>query len=236
MTLLLIVRPEPGNARSVAAARAMGLEARGVPLFAVEPLAWDPPDRARFDAVLLGSANALRHGGGGLDRYKALPVYAVGATTAAAARQAGFAVAVTGEGGLQALLPQLAADGCSRVLRLSGEAHVPLDPPPGVTVETAVVYAARPLPLPAAAVPPGGCVVALHSGEAARHFAAECARLGLDRATIALACLAPRVAEAAGAGLQGGGWAKVRVAPTDEVALLALARDMCQNTGLRDHG
>lgn len=236
MTPLIVIRPEPGCAETVAAARAMDLAAQGFPLFAVCTLAWTEPGPASFDALLIGSANALRHGGGGLDRYKALPVYAVGATTAAAARQAGFAVAVTGEGGLQALLPQLAADGCPRVLRLSGEAHVPLDPPPGVTVETAVVYAARPLPLPAAAVPPGGCVVALHSGEAARHFAAECARLGLDRAMIALACLAPRVAEAAGAGLRGGGWTEVRVAPTDEVALLALARDMCQNTGLRDHG
>ena len=231
--LLLIVRPEPGNARTLAAARAQGLEACGVPLFVVEPLAWQPPDPARFDAMLLGSANALRHGGAALSRFSSLPVYAVGATTAQAAREAGFAVAACGDGGLRNLLPQLAADGRRRVLRLSGEAHVPLDPPPGVEIETEVVYAARPLPLPADAVPAEGAVVALHSGEAARHFATECDRLSLDRAGIALACLAPRVADAAGAG-----WADKRTAPTPkrlgEAALLALARDMCQNHRLAD--
>ena len=237
--LLLVVRPEPGNARTLAAARALGLDARGFPLFVVEPVEWKLPDPARFDAVLLGSANALRHGGAALARYTALPVYAVGATTAAAAREAGFTVAACGAGGLSALLPHLAADGRMRVLRLSGAAHVPLEPPPGMTIETAIVYAARALALSADAVPAkslegAGCVVALHSGEAARHFAAECDRLGLDRARIALACLAPRVAEAAGAG-----WAETRIALTpkrlDEAALLALARDMCQNAQLPDH-
>lgn len=228
--VLLVVRPEPGNARTLAAARALGLEARGVPLFAVEPVSWEQPDPAGFDAILLGSANAVRHGGEALARYTALPVYAVGATTAAAARKAGFTVAALGEGGLQALLPNLVADGRSRVLRLSGEAHVPLETPREITIETAVVYASRPLPLPAAAVPPGQFVAVLHSGEAARHFAAECARLGMARARVALACLAPRVAEAA-----GEGWAAMRIAPTDEAALLALARDLCQTAQLPDH-
>lgn len=234
MLLLLVVRPEPGNARTLAAARELGLDACGVPLFVVEPVAWEPPDPARFDAVLLGSANALRHGGDALARFTTLPVYAVGATTAAAAEKAGFTVAARGEGGLQMLIPKLAEDGRKRVLRLSGEAHVSLNPPPGMTIATAVVYAAHPLPLPVDAVPSQGVVVALHSGEAARHFTAECARLGLDRSTIALACLAPRVAEVA-----GQGWAEVRVAPIPqplgEAALLALARDMCQNSRLRDH-
>lgn len=231
---LLVVRPEPGNARSLAAARALGLDARGVPLFVVEAIAWEPPDPARFDALLLGSANALRHGGAALAQLVALPVYAVGATTAAAARAAGFVVSACGDGGLSALLPRLVADGRYRVLRLSGAAHVALDPPPGAVVETVVVYAARPVPLPAGVVPIHGAVVALHSGEAARHFAAECDRLGLDRSGIALACLAPRVAAAA-----GEGWADKCVAPTPqrlgEAALLALASDMCQNPQARDH-
>lgn len=232
MTPLLVVRPEPGNARTLAAARALGLEARGAPLFTVEPLAWDPPEPDLFDCLLVGSANVFRHGGAALARYTALPVYAVGATTAAAAEAAGFAVAARGEGGLQVLLPRLAADGRTHALRLAGEARVRLDPPPGVRIATAVVYVARALPLPGDAVPAGGAVVALHSGEAARHFAAECDRLGLDRARIALACLAPRVAEAA-----GEGWADKQTAPGDraigEAALLALARDMCQNPRLQ---
>ncbi|MBS1240071.1 MAG: uroporphyrinogen-III synthase, partial [Proteobacteria bacterium] len=62
-----------------------------------------------------------------------------------------------------------------------------------------------------------------HSAEAARHFTAECDRLGLDRANIALAALGPRIAAAG-----GGGWREVRSAQSPrEAALLALARDMC---------
>ena len=68
------------------------------------------------------------------------------------------------------------------------------------------------------------CVVALHSAEAARHFALECQRLKIDRIQIALACIGARVSEAAGTG-----WAKVRSAPSpDDTALLALAAEMCQ--------
>ena len=69
----------------------MGLEPIVAPLFTVRALAWTPPDPARFDAVLLTSANAARHGGDGMTPFLALPCYAVGERTAAAARSAGFA-------------------------------------------------------------------------------------------------------------------------------------------------
>jgi uroporphyrinogen-III synthase len=67
-----------------------------------------------------------------------------------------------------------------------------------------------------------GGLVLLHSGAAARHFAAECDRLGLRRGNIALAALGERIARAAGTG-----WAALRWAgePRD-AGLLALARDM----------
>ena len=69
-----------------------------------------------------------------------------------------------------------------------------------------------------------GALVLLHSAEAARHFAGECARLGIARAGVALAALAPRVGEAA-----GDGWAAkgIALSPRDD-ALLALAQEMCQ--------
>jgi uroporphyrinogen-III synthase len=68
-----------------------------------------------------------------------------------------------------------------------------------------------------------GALVLLHSAAAARHFAAECERLAVQRGAIRLAALGPRIAEAAGAG-----WADVRSATeANEPALLALARDMC---------
>ena len=43
MIPLAIIRPQPGNAATVAAARARGLDAQGFPLFAVTPLAWQAP-------------------------------------------------------------------------------------------------------------------------------------------------------------------------------------------------
>ena len=226
---LIVVRPEPGNAATVAAARANGIDAISAPLFAVEPLTWLSPGAAPFDAVLLGSANAVRHAGPALVGYTALPAYAVGEATAAAAREAGFEVAASGETGLQELLPLLARDRRGRVLRLAGQRHVELDPPSGVEIVTEVVYWARPLPLDPALADRLRCgaVAMLHSADAARHFAEECTRLDLDRGGSALACLAPRVATAAGTG-----WAACRVAPrVDDAALLALAREMCETVG-----
>ena len=224
---LLVVRPEPGNAATLAAAEALGLEVYGEPLFEIVPVAWLPPPSADFDAVLIGSANVLRHGGDALARYAALPFYVVGQTTAEAARQAGFAVAAVGSGGLQALAGRLAKDGRRRVLRLAGAEHVAMDVPPDTAIATVVVYQARPLPLRAASVALLGddTVVMLHSAAAARHFAGECERLGIPLASVALACLGLRIAEAA-----GEGWASVAsAARPDDAALLALAAQMCQS-------
>lgn len=224
MRPLLILRPEPGNGQSVAAARDMGLEVLGAPLFAVEPVAWEAPDPAGFAAILAGSANLFRTGGAKLAGLKELPVLAVGEQTAQAARADGFRVAAQGQGGLQAIARTLAP---GRYLRLSGADPVPLDLPEGVSVETVTLYAARALPLAQAAqdLLQGPCLVALHSGEAGRHFAAECTRLGLSRGGIALVCLAPRIAQCA-----GSGWEAVEIsAMRSDQPLLALARQMCQN-------
>lgn len=224
MRPLLVVRPEPGNATSVTAARALGLNVLGAPLFAVEAVGWTVPDPQGCAGILAGSANLFRLGGPGLAALTALPVLAVGGETARATRDAGFAVAAVGEGGLAEVARHLAP---GRYLRLSGADPVPLAVPPGVVVDTITVYAARTLPLSAAAqaLLAQPCVVALHSGEAARHFATECDRLGLARGRIALACLAPRIAAMAGAG-----WQAVEIsAMRRDQPLLALARQMCQN-------
>lgn len=224
MRPLLILRPEPGNAASVAAARVLGLDVLGAPLFAVRPVAWQAPPPARFAAILAGSANLFRHGGPALAALQALPVLAVGAETARAAADAGFVVTRQGEGGLQDLARDLPP---GTYLRLSGADPVPLDLPDGVVVETITLYAAHALPLakPALGLLQSPCVVALHSGEAARHFAAECTRLGVARDRVALACLAPRIASAAGTN-----WEAVEIsAMRRDQPLLALAAQMCQN-------
>ena len=101
------------------ACRALGLGAVAVPLFEVEPLAWQVPDVDRFDGLLLTSANAIRHGGEGLEALRTLPVYAVGEATADAAREASFAIATTGEAGIDRLLDAIPDD--LRLLHLCGE-------------------------------------------------------------------------------------------------------------------
>ncbi len=219
----LVIRPEPGAAASVASLRESGIPAEGFPLFAVAPLAWDAPDPAGFDVLLVGSANVFRHGGAQLTALRTLPVHAVGAVTAEASRAAGFTVAATGRGGLQAVLAAIPPG--TRVLRLAGEERVALAPPAGVELIERVVYASQPQPIPPAlaAALAGPAVVLLHSAAAAQHFAAEVDRLGLSRAAIALATIGPRVSAAA-----GSGWRAVRTAPQpDESALLAAAHELC---------
>lgn len=220
----IVLRPEPGLAETLAGLRDRGIESVAAPLFAIEPVAWDAPDPADFDAVLVGSANAFRHAGDGLRQIAGLPVHAVGARTAQAARDAGFVVAETGAGGLQSLLDRASAP--TRFLRLAGEKRVALFPSAGVEVAEHIVYRAAPLPLASdvAARMAGGAVVLLHSGEAARHFADECERLGVDRSEVSLAALAPRIAAAA-----GDGWRSAESAMQPaELALLALSVQMCQ--------
>ncbi len=225
MIPLIVIRPQPGCEATVAAARLSGLDAHAFPLFTILPLEWKVPDPASFDALLIGSANALRHGGAALANYRGKPAYAVGAATAEAASAAGLDVAATGEGGLQRLLCRL-DPAHRRLLRLAGRDNVPLAPPPGVTIAERIVYASDALPLPGelGAMLARPAVVLLHSAEAARHFAAQCDARAIPRDRIGLAVLGPRIVEAA-----GPGWAAIAspARPTDN-ALLALAPELCQ--------
>lgn len=217
------VRPEPGLSETLAAARARGLDAHGAPLFVIEPAAWAVAE-GPFDGLLVGSANAVWQGGPKLAQLIRLPVFAVGSRTADAARAAGFAVGAVGRGGLQAVVDTLAPP--LRLLRLAGEAHVPLEPPRGLAIVTRVVYRTAPVALSSELTERlgAGGVVMLHSAHAAERFAAECDRLGIDRAKLKLAALGPRVLAAA-----GEGWKAGRAAPEPtEAALLAMAADMCQ--------
>lgn len=222
----IVIRPEPGCAATVAAARALGLNAQAFPLFETTPRDWSPPAAGEVDALLIGSANALRLGGSALDAYRDLPVYAVGANTAVAAHEAGFAVEATGSGGLQSLLDAIPAG--TRLLRLAGEQRVTLAPPHGVTMTERVVYAseAQAMPTDLADMLRNGAIVLLHSGEAALHFAGECDRHSLPRSVIAIAALAPRIAAMAGSGWQ----VLANAEQASDAALLALTRQLCQSS------
>jgi len=221
---LVVLRPEPGLAETVALAAGLGLATIAAPLFEISPVAWQAPAVGDFDAIIAGSANAFRHGGEQLAPLVSLPIHAVGERTAEAAREAGFTVSSVGAGRLQELLDQLPAP--ARLLRLAGAERVALLPPEGIAFEERVVYRADPLPLapPAAAAVQAGATVLLHSGAAARCFASECDRLSIDRSRVSLCVLAPRIGTAA-----GPGWKAVRSAPAPtDGALLALAENMCQ--------
>ena len=82
---VLILRPEPGASATAARARTLRLEPVVAPLFVVRPLAWEPPDPAGLDAVMLTSGNAPRLAGDGMTPFLRLPCYAVGEATADAA-------------------------------------------------------------------------------------------------------------------------------------------------------
>ena len=221
--IVLAVRPEPGLAATMAAGKAMGLNMIGYPLFEVRPLRWDCPDPAECDALLIGSANAIRHAGTALAGLKNKPVYAVGETTAQVARDAGFAIALVGSGGLQSVIDEIVTP--VRLLRITGAEHVALNPPEGIDIITRIAYESVPLelPEPLRALDQIGLTVLLHSASAARRFDKETRRLALERSRINLAVLGPRIAEAA-----GSGWRSIHVANApNDTALLELVRDTC---------
>lgn len=211
MTRIVVLRPEPGNAATTAKLRALGLAVESLPLFAVVPIAWSLPDGLDPDAILLTSANAVRHGAIP-DSLKALPVIAVGEATAAAARAAGFTVALTGQRDAKAAIEAAHARGYHRLLHLAGRDRAPTGD--GVTAIT--VYASEVVDIPDASfVRTGDQLVLIHSARAARAFAAR----RTDRSRTTIAALSQAVADAVGTG-----WAGVIVAdvPTDD-ALVAIA-------------
>ncbi|KQN25454.1 hypothetical protein ASE86_04245 [Sphingomonas sp. Leaf33] len=199
---LAVLRPEPGNAATAARIEELGHVALRLPLFAVRALAWEVPDPADFDALLLSSANAVRHAGPGLARLRSLPVHAVGSATAAAAQAAGLTVAAVGEGGVDALAPP------GRVLRLVGREHRSAP-----AARTIPVYASDALSPDLSALP--HTTALLHSPRAAARLSA----LVGERGHIAIAAISDAARVAAGTG-----WRSVAVAdhPSD-AALIAAA-------------
>ncbi len=200
----------------------MGLAAVVAPLFTVRPIAWTAPDPAGFDAVMLTSASAARMAGAGLAAFTALPCYAVGEASGAAAAAAGFDDVREGPEDGAALLPMMAGDGVTTVFHPCGRDHLALELP-GVAITRVPVYAAEAaasLPAEAAAAIADGAIALLHSGRRATLLAA----LAGDKARLSIAAISPRTARAAGTG-----WRTIAVAarPRDQ-ALLELAAKLCQ--------
>ena len=218
MRRVVVLRPEPGASETLDRARELGLDAVAIPLFDIEPLEWTPPDAQAFDGLLLTSANAVRQAGDGLRHLRGLPVYAVGQATAAAARDAGFGIAATGDAGVDRLLGSIDPD--LRLVHLCGEdRQAPSNEGPPVTAVP--VYRAR-IRADADLTAAQGAVIMVHSPRAGRRLA----ELVAQRASIAIVAISDPAAAAA-----GEGWERVDIAdqPRDE-ALLALAARLCNKT------
>ena len=215
---LIVTRPEPGNAATMERARAMGFDARAMPLFAAHPIAWSAPAPADFDALLLTSAFAARLAGPELARLAALPVHAVGAATASAAEAAGLTVARSGAADGQRLLDDMTSENIRNILWLCGRDRSEFDAP-GAAITPLPCYAVDPVPPPAgwAELIAAPAVLLAHSTRAARRISDL---VGDARAHLSLAAISPAVAAAA-----GEGWRDLAIADQPgDVAILAQAR------------
>ena len=220
MIPLLVLRPERGAIATTKKAEALGLSPLIRSLFAVKAIAWGAPDRALFDALLMTSANAMRYGGQAIGLYRDLPVFAVGAATAQAARDAEFTQVIEGAGNAADALRTLADRGYSRPLHLAGQDRTPYPPLP-FTVTTCVVYEAVATDV---GLLTGRYAALVHSARAAAHFAERCP----SPSQVDIIAISSTVAEATGTG-----WRSINVAaePTDN-AMLALAAMLCDGENL----
>ena len=226
---ILLTRPEPDAARSAAKLRAAGHEVSVDSLLSIESIPFVPP-QGEIAAIAITSANALRAvDAAAIAKLKSLPLFALGAHTAEAARLAGFSQIEVAGGDVQSLGALLARrlPAGARVLYLAGEnrARDLAALTPEISIETRVVYRAR-----AAEKFEETTATKLRAGEidAVLHFSprsaeafvvlARKARLESALPSMRHLCLSPAVAAVlAGAGVKG----EVAARPEEE-ALLAL--------------
>lgn len=223
---LVLLRPQPGNDATAAKARALGISVEQVPLFEIVPVWEHAPPEGDFDAVLLTSANGARHGADMLARMADLPIFAVGAATAAAIEADGRRKLAIGGGDLASTIPLIAAAGHRSVLHLCGEDVTEFDPI-GLNITRHIVYRsdardARHFARALASLPPPS-VITVHSPRAGRRLNAL---MPIEHRYHLLLAISEAAATAA-----GGGWRRVHVSPTpDDTALLHLASTLCVGT------
>jgi uroporphyrinogen-III synthase len=218
---VLILRPEPGASATAVRAKALDLTPHLMPLFDIQPMAWSPRPAENFDAVLVTSANAMRHGGHGLSTYFHLPVLAVGEASADAARDAGFDNVLAGEGDGATLIELAKPAGYQRLLHLCGRNHRRLTTP-NCAITAVHVYTAKDAdPAPNWPFSAQQAAVALaHSPRAAASFS----QIVPDRGLIHLVTISPAASAAAGTG-----WRSNHAAPIpNDAAMLAIAARICE--------
>src|ERR1700756_4212469 len=102
---VLVTRPHPDNEATAKALRARGFGALLAPMLRFEPMPLSDHLAGNYGAVIVTSANALRAIEPQLaqSRLLKLPLFAVGAHTASAARSLGFAAVISADGDASAL-------------------------------------------------------------------------------------------------------------------------------------
>ncbi len=197
-----VTRAAPEADATAERLKAMGHTPLVAPVLEVRPIGGPCPDLAGVGALAFTSRNGVR-AFAGLTPERGLPVFAVGAATARACGEAGFAAVHSAEGDVEALAALIAAQAGV----FSGEVlHAGPEEPAGD-----LVGALR-------ANPPEIDAVLVHSPRAARCLAALPA-LDQAAASLWLVCISPAAAEP----LARFNFHKVTVAPfPDEASLLKL--------------
>jgi uroporphyrinogen-III synthase len=189
---VLVTRPHPDDEATAGALRARGFEVLQAPMLRFEPVPFHDDADARYGAIIVTSANALRaiapHLAG--SRLLKLPLFAVGEHTASAAGDAGFSEVMTAKGDAAALRDLVLASVKSKQLKkaspllylagadlardLSGELGEK-----GFTVVTQTTYRM----VPAASLPREVCdAFVANRIEAVLHYSRRSARAFLDAA------------------------------------------------------
>jgi uroporphyrinogen-III synthase len=116
---VLVTRPHPDGEATAAGLRAKGLDVLLAPMLRFEPVAFHDDMDARYGAVIVTSANALRgiepHLAG--SRLLKLPLFAVGEHTASAARRAGFGHVIPAHGDATSLRDLMLASVKAKALK-----------------------------------------------------------------------------------------------------------------------
>jgi uroporphyrinogen-III synthase len=193
---VLVTRPHPDDEATAAALRAKGFEVMLAPMLRFEPVAFHDDEDARYGAVVVTSANALRgiaphlQGSRQGSRLLKLPLFAVGEHTASAAHRAGFDNVIPANGDAASLRDSVLASvkakelkKTSPVLYLAG-ADLARDlagelGERGFTVVTHTTYRM----IPVSSLPREACDAFAASGiEAVLHYSRRSARAFLDAA------------------------------------------------------
>ena len=193
---VLVTRPHPDDEATASALRAKGFEVMLAPMLRFEPVAFHDDEDARYGAVVVTSANALRgiaphlQGSRQGSRLLKLPLFAVGEHTASAAHRAGFDNVIPANGDAASLRDSVLASvkakelkKTSPVLYLAG-ADLARDlagelGERGFTVVTHTTYRM----IPVSSLPREACEAFAASGiEAVLHYSRRSARAFLDAA------------------------------------------------------